>query len=81
MRRSHRNTTVFIFTCLIRRSDGSRMSSLISVVGYLGFSYKQVPCLASPDPFFLRSAASLFVVFSFSPSAHQGGRAGDRDLN
>jgi hypothetical protein len=26
------------------------MSSLILVVGYLGFSYKQVPCLASPDP-------------------------------
>jgi hypothetical protein len=57
------------------------MSSLILVVGYLGFSYKQVPCPTSPDPFFLRSAASIFVVFSFSPSAHQGGQAGDRDLN
>jgi hypothetical protein len=29
-----------IFTCLIRRSDGSCMSSLISAIDYLGFSYK-----------------------------------------
>jgi hypothetical protein len=48
MRRSHWNATILIFTCLIRRSDGSRVSSLISVIGYLGFSYSDPP---HHDPF------------------------------
>jgi hypothetical protein len=80
MRRSHRNATILIFTCLIQMSDGSRMSSLISVIGYLVFSYKQVPCPASPYPFFLRSAASLFVVFSlsFSTPRRMGRRSGSQ---
>jgi hypothetical protein len=37
MRRSRQNTSVLIFTCLIRMSDESSMSSLILVVGCLGF--------------------------------------------
>jgi hypothetical protein len=82
MQRSYRNVTVLLFTCLIQRSDGSRMNSLFLAVGCLGFFMKQHRDLASPDSFFLLCAASLFVVFSsFSPSTHQGGRAGDRDLN
>jgi hypothetical protein len=40
MQRSHRNATVLIFTCLIQRSDGSRMNSLLSAIEYFGFSYK-----------------------------------------
>jgi hypothetical protein len=43
MRRSHRNITILIFTCLIRRSDGSYVSNWTLAVGYLGFYYKQPP--------------------------------------
>jgi hypothetical protein len=43
MRRSRRNVTVLIFTCLIRRSDGSHVSNWTLAVGYLGFYYKQPP--------------------------------------
>jgi hypothetical protein len=46
MRRPHRNATILIFTCLIRRLDGSCMNSLILAVGYLGFPIKQ-PCPAT----------------------------------
>jgi hypothetical protein len=38
MQRSHQNTSVLILTCLIRRSDESQMSNLISVVEYFRFS-------------------------------------------
>jgi hypothetical protein len=73
MRRSRRNATVLVFTCLIQSSDGSRVSTLISVVGYLGFSLSR---------FFLSPVRRLPLrcFSSFSPSAHQGGQAGDRDL-
>jgi hypothetical protein len=40
MRKSRRNTTVLLFTCLIQRSDGSCMNSLFMAVGCLGFFYK-----------------------------------------
>jgi hypothetical protein len=37
MQRSHQNATVLLFTCLIRRSDASRMNSLFLAVGCLVF--------------------------------------------
>jgi hypothetical protein len=38
MQRSHQNASVLILTCLIRRSDESQMSNLISIVEYFRFS-------------------------------------------
>jgi hypothetical protein len=52
------------------------MALLITVVGCLGFLQGSDRLLVVL--FFLCSAASIFIVFSFSPSACQGGRAGDR---
>jgi hypothetical protein len=50
---------------------------LIMVVGCLGFLQCSDRLLVVLF-FFLRSAASIFIVFSFSASARQGGQAGDR---
>jgi hypothetical protein len=78
MRRSHWNATILIFTCLIRRSDGSHMSSLISVVGYLGFSYKQSPW-PTLSRFFLSPVRRLpFRCFSFFLSFSTPRRTGRR---
>jgi hypothetical protein len=38
MRRSYRNTSILILTCLIWRSDEPRMSNLVSIVEYFMFS-------------------------------------------
>jgi hypothetical protein len=38
MRRSHQNASILILTCLIQRSDESRMSSLISAIRCFRFS-------------------------------------------
>jgi hypothetical protein len=61
MRRSRRNATVLLFTCLIQRSDGSHMNSLFLAIGCLGFLYKSsnplpVICPYAPPLFFLGAA-------------------------
>jgi hypothetical protein len=63
MRRSHRNATVLIFTCLIRRLDESRMNSLLSTVRYLGFSYKT--CTVSSPIVSLRRHFSCLCALPF----------------
>jgi hypothetical protein len=62
---------------MIRWTDESIVALLIMVVGCLGFLQCSDRLLVVLF-FFLRSAASIFIVFSFSPSARQGGQAGDR---
>jgi hypothetical protein len=47
MRRSCRNASVLILKYLVRRSDGSRMSSLILAIGYNSLVQ---PCASSPMP-------------------------------
>jgi hypothetical protein len=61
MRISRRNVTVLLFTCLIQRSDRSRINSLFLAIGYLGFLYKSanplpVICPCAPPLFFLGAA-------------------------
>jgi hypothetical protein len=82
MRKSRQNATVLIFMCLIWRSDVSRVSSLISVIGYLGFSYKQSPW-PSLSPFFLSPMHRLplhhfFFFLSFSTPRRTGRRLGSQ---
>jgi hypothetical protein len=65
MWRSRQNATILIFTCLIRRLDGSRMSSLLSAIGYLGFSYKT--CTMSSPTVFLRRHFSCLLCAALLP--------------
>jgi hypothetical protein len=63
MRRSHRNTSVLILTCLIRMSDGSRMTHLFWCVGCIRVSKeKEVSIQISPDPFSLHCLCSFPLV-------------------
>jgi hypothetical protein len=67
MRRSRRNATVLLFTCLIQRSNGSRMNSLFLAVECLGFFYKN----SQPLPFVCPCApatAALPPAYSILPS-------------
>jgi hypothetical protein len=62
MQRSHRNATVLLFTCGIRRSDRSHMNNLFLAVGRLGILFIRtcVDRLCSlPDPVALCAASSL----------------------
>jgi hypothetical protein len=77
MQRFHRNTTVLIFTCLIRRSDGSQMSNLISVVGFVRlmilpsdhFSCCLFSCPCAPPPLHLFQGKTSPGIFSLSVSS------------
>jgi hypothetical protein len=73
MRISHLNTSVLIFTCLIQRSDESRMSSLISAIRCLDFSYKT--CTVSTPGSLSERQHRLPPVLPFLvllPPTHQG---------
>jgi hypothetical protein len=65
MRRSHRNTSILILTCLIWRSDGSHMSSLISAMDVLGFLLSNCIYTSPPDHF---SLCRLFSVCHLFPA-------------
>jgi hypothetical protein len=63
--RSRRNVIVLLFIYLIRRSDGSRMNSLLSAVGYLFFSYKT--CTVSSPIISLRLHFSCLLCTALLP--------------
>jgi hypothetical protein len=73
MWRSHRNMTVLLFTCLIWRSDGSRMNSLFLAVGCLSFLYKTTTVTQPSRSFFsLHHLCSfLSAAFPFPPLPQQ----------
>jgi hypothetical protein len=77
IRRSHRNATVLIFTCLIRWLDGSHTSSLISSNGCLGFLLKRT-CI---DTSLSESAASLLSCLPWSCCCLNSSRAGLEEAN
>jgi hypothetical protein len=58
MRRSRRNAPVLILTCFIQRADGSRMSSLISTIGYIRFPPLEKCLDTGPTPYHFSRAAS-----------------------
>jgi hypothetical protein len=72
MRRSRQNATVLPFTCLIRRTDGSRMNRLFLAVGCYVCSIKQ-PTVT--QPFIVFSCAATFSM----PSVFQGARRPGRE--